>query len=109
MHLHFSWAYALATHPRILDAVEDVLGPNLLVWATELFVKHPHDPAVSIRWHRDSTYMGFDSATTTTAWVALSDSNAGNGCVCAAPGPQRRHYGKPERGQMQLPDGQNVV
>ena len=50
MHLHFSWAYRLATHPRLLDAVEDLLGPNLLVWATELFAKHPSDPTVSIGW-----------------------------------------------------------
>src|SRR5687768_3989161 len=50
MHLHFPWAWKLATLPRVLDAVEDLLGPNLLVWATELFAKHPRDPAVSIGW-----------------------------------------------------------
>src|ERR1043166_8116916 len=43
MHLHFPWAYRLATHPNILDAVESLLGPDLLVWATELFAKHPPD------------------------------------------------------------------
>src|SRR5262245_51959472 len=43
MHLHFPWACSLATHPQIVDAVADLLGPNLLVWATELFVKHPRD------------------------------------------------------------------
>jgi non-haem Fe2+, alpha-ketoglutarate-dependent halogenase len=99
MHLHFPWAYDLVTHPRLLDAVEDILGPNLLVWATELFSKNPRDGAVSVRWHRDRTYMGFDPATTTTAWVALSASNAANGCMCAAPGPGRRlsnPQGQPE-------------
>src|SRR5262245_27071796 len=59
MHLHFRWACELATHPRILDAVEDVLGPNLLIWATELFCKHPHDANVAVGWHRDRTYTGF--------------------------------------------------
>src|SRR5919201_814826 len=68
MHLHFPWAYALATHPRVLDAVEDILGPDLLVWATELFAKHPRDPAVSIGWHRDRAYLGLEGGTTTTAW-----------------------------------------
>ena len=58
MHLHFPWAYALATHRRVLDAVEDVLGPNVLVWASELFAKHPHEPAVTIGWHRDVTLHG---------------------------------------------------
>jgi hypothetical protein len=92
MHLHFPWAYALATHPRILDAVEDVLGPDLIVWATELFAKHPHDEAVSIGWHRDRRYMGFDSGATTTAWVALGESAAANGCMRAVPGPGRRDF-----------------
>src|SRR5262245_17674977 len=89
MHLHFPWAHALATHPRILDPVQDLLGPNLLIWATELFAKHPHDSTVKIGWHQDKTYMGFDPRTTTTAWVALSESTPANGCMRAVPGPQR--------------------
>jgi|SRR5262245_2336984 len=84
MHLHFRWAYELATHPRILDAAEDVLGPDLLVWATELFAKHPCDESVSIGWHRDRPYMGF-AGPVMTAWVALSDSSAANGCMKAVP------------------------
>src|SRR5262245_2347569 len=89
MHLHFPWAYALATCPRVLDAVEDLLGPDLLVWATELFAKHAQDPTVSIGWHRDRPYMGFDPRTAVTAWVALSDSTPANGCMRAVPGPSR--------------------
>jgi hypothetical protein len=90
MHLHFPWAYQLATQRRILDAVESLLGPDLLVWATELFAKHPHDQAVSVGWHRDRTYMGLKAERTTTAWVALADSNLANGCMRAVPGPDRR-------------------
>jgi hypothetical protein len=89
MHLHFPWAYRLATHPRILDVVENLLGPDLLVWATELFVKHPHDKAMAIGWHRDRPYMGLEGGRTTTAWVALADSTAANGCMRAVPGPER--------------------
>jgi hypothetical protein len=89
MHLHFRWAHELATHPRLLDAVEDVLGPDLLVWATELFAKHPHDQSISVGWHRDRPYMGF-AGKMTTAWVALSDSVGANGCLRAVPGPSRR-------------------
>jgi hypothetical protein len=96
MHLHFPWAYELAAHPRVLDAVEDLLGPDLLVWATELFAKHPQDSAVSIGWHRDRPYMGFAAGATTTAWIALSDSTAANGCLRAVPGPQR-HSARPPR------------
>ena len=85
MHLHFSWAYALATHPAILDAVEGLLGPNLLIWATELFAKHAADSTVSVGWHQDVTYMRFDPALTTTAWIALSDSTIENGCMRLSP------------------------
>src|SRR5262249_31803990 len=85
MHLHFPWAWQLATHPRILDAVEDILGPNLLIWATELFTKHAHDGKLSIGWHRDRPYMGFVAEFTATAWVALSESTRANGCMCVLP------------------------
>jgi hypothetical protein len=81
MHLHFAWAHRLATSPRVLDAVEDLLGPNLLVWATELFAKHARDGAVSIGWHRDGPYMGLDPERTVTAWIALTPSSAANGCM----------------------------
>src|SRR5213080_4591539 len=85
MHLHFRWAYEAATHPRVLDAVEEVLGPDLLVWATELFAKHPHDPTVAVGWHRDRPYLGFTSGRTVTAWVALSDSTPANVCMRVLP------------------------
>jgi ectoine hydroxylase-related dioxygenase (phytanoyl-CoA dioxygenase family) len=105
MHLHFPWAAALAQHPRVLDAVEDLLGPDLLVWATELFAKHAHDPTVSIGWHRDRPYMGFDPRTAVTAWVALSESTAANGCMRALPGPARSEGGRrPEVNEAQAID-----
>jgi len=87
MHLHFRWAYELATHPCVLDAAEDVLGEDLLVWATELFAKHPGDTGISIRWHRDQPYIGFDPKHTVTAWIALSPSEVTNGCMRVVPHP----------------------
>jgi hypothetical protein len=87
MHLHFAWAHKLATHPRVLDAVETILGPDLLVWSTELFAKHPGD-GISIGWHRDEDYTGFDPELSTTAWIALGPSTCENGCVQVVPGSQ---------------------
>jgi ectoine hydroxylase-related dioxygenase (phytanoyl-CoA dioxygenase family) len=81
MHLHFRWAYEMATQPAIVDAVEDLLGPNLFIWATELFTKHPQDASVSIHWHRDDRYLGLVGGQNTTAWIALSSSNPLNGCM----------------------------
>ena len=99
MHLHFPWAYELATHPVILGAVVALLGHDLLIWATELFAKHPQDAAMSIAWHRDKDYMGFDSLQTLTAWVALSRSDRANGCIEALPGPGRAKASPPAGGQ----------
>jgi non-haem Fe2+, alpha-ketoglutarate-dependent halogenase len=85
MHLHFPWAFALATHPPLIDVIADLLGPNLLIWATELFAKHAHDANVAIGWHRDRPYMGIEGRAVATAWVALSDSTLANGCMCGLP------------------------
>jgi hypothetical protein len=112
MHLHFRWAFELATQPRVLDAVEDLLGPDLLIWTTELFAKHPRDTAVSIGWHRDRSYMGI-AGESTTAWVALGDSGVANGCMRAVPGPGRRQdqepAGRPGRQGVGEVDERQVV
>jgi ectoine hydroxylase-related dioxygenase (phytanoyl-CoA dioxygenase family) len=88
-HLYLSWAHELATHPAILDAVEDVLGPDILVWTVSIFPKYPHDPGY-ISWHQDGTYWGLDSQQVTTAWVALTDSTVENGCMRVLPGSHRQ-------------------
>jgi non-heme Fe2+,alpha-ketoglutarate-dependent halogenase len=87
LFLNFKWAYDLATHPKVLDAVESVLGPNLLLWATSVFAKQPHDPGF-ISWHQDGTYWGLDSGKVTTAWIALTESSVGNGCMRVVAGSQ---------------------
>lgn len=87
-HLHFGWAYELATHPRVLDAVEDLLGPDILLWATSVFPKYPHD-LTYISWHQDGTYWNLDCTRVVSAWIALTDSTVENGCM--------RGYGAPTR------------
>jgi ectoine hydroxylase-related dioxygenase (phytanoyl-CoA dioxygenase family) len=88
-HAYFRWAYDLATHPRVLDAVEDVLGPDILLWTVSIFPKYPRDPGY-ISWHQDGTYWGLDSVRVTTAWIALTDSTVANGCMRVVPGSHRR-------------------
>ena len=73
VHLLFRWADEIVHHPRILDAVEDLLGPDLLCWTTNFFIKEANDPAF-VSWHQDSTYWGLDPHDVVTAWVALSDA-----------------------------------
>ena len=79
-HLVFTWADELIRHPRILDTIEDILGPNLLVWSSSLFMKEARDPSF-ISWHQDSTYWGLSHPDVVTAWLALSVSHRANGCM----------------------------
>jgi non-heme Fe2+,alpha-ketoglutarate-dependent halogenase len=84
-HLIFTWANDLIRHPAILDSVEDILGPNLLVWSTSFFIKEPRDPSY-VSWHQDSTYWGLSHPDVVTAWLALSVSIVENGCMRVIPG-----------------------
>jgi len=84
-HLVFGWANELIHNPRILDAVEDLLGPDLLVWGSSFFIKEPQDPAY-VSWHQDSTYWGLSHPDIVTAWVALSVSDLPNGAMRVMPG-----------------------
>jgi hypothetical protein len=88
-HAYFRWSYDLVTHPALLDAVEDLLGPDILVWTVSIFPKYPRDPGY-ISWHQDGTYWGLDSTRVVTAWLALTDSTPGNGCMRVVPGSHRR-------------------
>ena len=84
-HLLFTWANELIRHPVILDAVEDIYGPNLLVWSSSFFIKEAHDPSY-VSWHQDSTYWGLSHPDVVTAWIALSVSVVENGCMRVMPG-----------------------
>jgi len=84
-HLLFTWLNDLIRHERILDAVEDVIGPDILCWGTSFFIKEPHNPAF-VSWHQDSTYWGLEPADIVTAWIALSDSTTENGAMRVVPG-----------------------
>ncbi|WP_321896924.1 phytanoyl-CoA dioxygenase family protein [Burkholderia cepacia] len=84
-HLLMMWLNDLMRNPTILDAVEDVLGPDVLVWATGHFDKKPRDPSF-VSWHQDGTYWGLSEPSVVTAWVALTPSNRANGCMRVIPG-----------------------
>ena len=87
-HLAYGWADRLVRHPSILDVVEDVLGPNILIWRTNFFIKAPASPQL-VSWHQDATYWNLEPIVAATAWLALSDCSPLNGCVRAIPGSHR--------------------
>jgi non-haem Fe2+, alpha-ketoglutarate-dependent halogenase len=110
-HLLFPWLNELVRDPRLLDAVEDVLGPDLLCWNTNLFVKEPQDPGY-VSWHQDATYWGLSAPFSLTAWVALSPSTPENGCVRVLPkshlAAQLPHVEHPDAAYM-LSRGQEIA
>ena len=91
-HLLFPWLADLVRHPAILDAVEDVLGPDLLVWHTSFFIKNAHDPAY-VSWHQDSTYWGLSEPDVLTAWVAFTEATIANGAMRMVPGSHGEQLG----------------
>lgn len=87
LYLLQTWVTDLVLHPRVLDAVEDILGPDILCWGTSLFVKDAHNPSF-VSWHQDATYWGLDRPDVVTAWIALSPATLESGCMKVVPGSQ---------------------
>jgi ectoine hydroxylase-related dioxygenase (phytanoyl-CoA dioxygenase family) len=88
VHLLFTWANELVRHPIILDAVEDLIGPDILCWTTNFFIKEPRTPEF-VSWHQDATYWGLDPDDVVTAWLALSDAPIESGAMKFIPGSHR--------------------
>ncbi len=90
-HLLFTWVDELVHHPKIVDAAEDILGPNLLCWTTNFFIKEANSPGY-VSWHQDAFYWGLSKDDVVTAWVALSPANLQSGCMKFVPGSQTQDH-----------------
>src|SRR5262249_35236896 len=84
-HILLAWVHGLVRHPAILDAVEGIIGPDILVYTSTWFIKEPESAAIAA-WHQDATYFGLRPHVHVTAWLALSDATAENGCMEFLPG-----------------------
>jgi hypothetical protein len=89
LNLLFRWADELVRNERILDPVEDLLGPNILCWNSNLFIKEAGDPKY-VAWHQDSPYQGMSESEGVAAWVALAPSTIDNGALQVIPGSHTR-------------------
>lgn len=120
-HLLFPWLNELVRQTKIVDAIEDLYGHNILCWTSNFFIKEAHDPGF-VSWHQDSTYWGLSSPDVVTAWIALSASNKSNGAMAVIPGthsmeqiPHRDTYSKNNlltRGQevaVEVDEGKSVT
>lgn len=109
-HLLAPWLWDLVHDPRIVDPVEDVLGPDILCWACGFFDKRTGE-LHHVPWHQDATYWGLTAPAALTAWVAFTPSNTSNACMRVMPrthGAPLAHVDTKDRFNM-LPGRETVV
>jgi non-haem Fe2+, alpha-ketoglutarate-dependent halogenase len=111
MHLYLTWVDEIVRHPRVLDAVEDLIGPDILVYHLTLWMKEPRTDAF-VSWHQDSTYFGLEPPHEhVTAWVALTTSDLRSGCVQVVPGSHHKgqvQHDVAKSDANMFPTGQNL-
>lgn len=110
-YILYPWAAELVRNPRILDAVEALIGPDILTFHTTVWFKDANSPNF-VPWHQDATYFGLAPFEHVTAWVALTPSTPENGCVRILPrshtNGQRGHRDERDQRAM-LSRGQTVT
>src|SRR5919106_1865841 len=79
----------LIRHPRLIDAVSQIIGPDLLVWSCGFFIKEPGSKSY-VSWHQDLNYWGLDGDDEVTAWLALTPATVETGCMRFVPGSHRK-------------------
>ena len=102
--------FELASHPGVLDVVESLIGPDILIYNVEYIVKEPR-AASHVSWHQDLTYWGFDGDQQVSMWLALSPATEESGCMRMLPGSHRAgrlHHEKTEDKDNVLFQGQTV-
>jgi len=100
LHVRLPWARDLVEDPRLLDVMESLLGPDILVFTSTFFIKEPNTDAITA-WHQDATYFGLSPHEHVTAWVALSEASIEAGCMEFVPGSHR--WGQLPHGQDSTP------
>ena len=86
-HMDQPAIYDLATHPAIIERIACLLGPDLVVWATNLWLKN--SGGVEIPWHQDINFWPLEPPVNTSAWIAIDDVTVENACVKIIPGSHR--------------------
>jgi ectoine hydroxylase-related dioxygenase (phytanoyl-CoA dioxygenase family) len=103
-HTAMQSPYQLATLPHLLDIVEQLIGPDILLYSAAYIVKEAHTES-HVSWHQDLTYWGLDSDAQVSVWLALSDASEASGCMHMIPGSHRHGQQKHHNTQ----DANNVL
>jgi len=103
LHLETAWGRELASHPNIVDRVEELADGPVRIWGTLVLRKEPRSDAY-VSWHQDSAYRTIGADDLLSAWIALTDSSATNGCMRAIPGSHRHRLA-----HVNVADGENLL
>ena len=103
-HQYDRFLYNVCTTPRLLDYVEDLIGPNFYLWGSHLLAKAAHDPT-PILWHQDAFYWPLTPRKAVSVWVAFTDSIEENGCMRVVPKTHRTGVLKHRASQKAQPQG----
>ena len=103
-HLLFPWVDEIVHAPEVLDAVEDLIGPDIRLFHLTVWPKDPGSGAY-VSWHQDATYFALDPICHVTAWVALTDAPVEAGCMEVVPGSHK--LGQLRHAEMQ--DTENLL
>lgn len=87
-HLFFRWAWDLSTHPRLLNCLEQLLGPNILLKSTRLFYKYGRS-ASFVGWHQDGITERLEDSHVPAVWIGLTAATVENGCLRVVPRSHR--------------------
>ena len=87
-HMDRRTVYDLASHPAVVERINSLMGPDLVLWATYFWVKNPGDK--EIPWHQDLNYWPIDPPINLSAWIAIDEATVENSCVNLIPGSHKK-------------------
>ncbi|OCT67413.1 probable alpha-ketoglutarate-dependent hypophosphite dioxygenase [Xenopus laevis] len=96
-HMQYEWVMNLAAHPKLLDTIIAVLGPNVILLDSRFICKYPSsdvphkdNSAPYVAWHQDIKYWGFEGGPVASVWLAFDDVDAENGVLQVIPGSNKQ-------------------
>ena len=100
-HLDVPFIWEMSNNQAILDCLEPLMGPDIMLLSTHFFCKYPENTSKFVAWHQDVTYWGLEPPYALTAWYAIDDSDVENGCMSVIPGSHK--LGIVEHGKSETP------
>jgi ectoine hydroxylase-related dioxygenase (phytanoyl-CoA dioxygenase family) len=90
-HVGRDYFRRVAAHPRFLDVVEQIVGPNVVLFGSTIIAK-PGGDGKAVAWHQDTPYWPLSPMRAVTLWLAVDDSTRENGCMRVIPGSHRQGH-----------------